>query len=109
MYRQYGAVALALCIPLSAGAETLSAAGLSERLSGQTYEVRRLAIRMALTFDPDGTVRAEGPLGEMAGSWTITGDELCMDLPRMGPRCDLVTAEADGALLFGDGQRLTPK
>ena len=108
MNHRWSVLALALLAPVPVAAEGLSDDGLRQRLAGQTFEVRRMAIRMALTFGPDGTISADGPLGEMAGSWRVDGDQLCMELPRMGQRCGPVSAEADGSLVLGDGQRLTP-
>ncbi len=100
------ALLLALLAPFQAAAQTLTADALLDRITGQTFEMRRMAMRMEMTFQPDGSIAGRGPLGTMTGSWTIERDQLCIELPRMGRRCGGVRAAGDGSLILGDGQRL---
>ena len=102
------AFSLFLLDPHEVSAEPLTGETLTKRVAGQTFEVRRMAMRMELGFRPDGSLEGQGPLGKMMGHWAVEGDQLCMELPRMGRRCGGVTAMQDGSLVLFDGQRLTP-
>ncbi len=102
------ALLFALLAPFEAAAQTLTADTLLDRITGQTFEIRRIAMQMEIAFLPDGSIAGRGALGTMTGSWTVERDQLCMELPRIGRRCGSVTAEQDGSLVFGDGQRMMP-
>lgn len=54
------ALLFALLAPFQAVAQTLTADTLLDRITGQTFEIRRIAMQMEITFQPDGSIAGRG-------------------------------------------------
>ncbi len=50
----------ALLVSFQAAAQTLTADALLDRITGQTSEIRRIAMQMEITFQPDGSIAGRG-------------------------------------------------
>lgn len=83
-------------------------AEIAQHVTGNTFEMRRMGMRMQITFLPDGETAIQGPMGQGAGQWSLSGNELCMTLPRGGDRCGSVSISETGSLLTADGNEMTP-
>lgn len=63
-------------------AEVLDGQSIRALVTGETLSVRRNGLTMRLTLNADGS--AQGRMGPMqqTGSWSVEGDQLCIDMPR---------------------------
>ncbi|WP_172839406.1 hypothetical protein [Tateyamaria omphalii] len=97
--------AIALATPTGVAAE--GDAAIAEHITGNSFEMRRMGMRMQMTFLEGGTLSMQGPMGERSGSWSLSGTELCLTTPR-GDQCGTVSVAANGGLTMGNGQTLNP-
>lgn len=99
------AVICALSLPSAATADNETA--IAAHITGNTFEMRRMGMRMKMTFLDGGTIAMQTPRGEQTGTWSLNGSELCMTMPR-GDQCGQVAIAANGGLTLENGQTLNP-
>lgn len=107
---QAAAILIALCMRSDAQ-ETLSAAGIEDQIIGHAFQGRKGILSVSLHYGTDGTVTMRAPLGTGTGSWTLTGDRLCVKLetgPWKADECLGFTSKPDGTYRASNGMRLTP-
>ncbi|HEY9040122.1 MAG TPA: hypothetical protein VIN05_14410 [Roseovarius sp.] len=108
------ALAAAILMPLcaAAGAEqALSADEISREIVGHEFQGRKGIMSVNLRYARDGTMTLKTPIGQGAGSWMISGNQLCVTLtsgPRKGQECLTFTRQPNGRYLGSNGIRLTP-
>lgn len=73
-----------------AHAEPMRNAQIVRQVIGKDLVTRRNGMAVHLRYDGDGSVTVQSLIVSASGTWTLTGDELCMTLtsgPRRGVTC----------------------
>ncbi|MEO0545013.1 MAG: hypothetical protein AAFY99_14445 [Pseudomonadota bacterium] len=94
----------------TAYAELLGGADIRQTVTGETLKMRRSGLTLRLTLAEDGTAMGRmGPVRQ-SGSWSVEGDQLCIDMPRRpsgAARCQTITRLSSTELYSSNGITLT--
>lgn len=88
----------------------LSAKDIESGIVGHSFQGRKGILSVKLHYGRDGTVTMRSPLGTGQGSWTLSGNRLCVKLvtgPRKVDECLTFIGQSDGEYRASNGLQLT--
>ena len=88
----------------------LSAKDIESQIVGHDFQGRKGIMSVALHYGQDGTVTMRSPIGTGQGSWTLSGDQLCVKLvtgPRKVDECLTFISQSEGVYRASNGLQLT--
>ena len=98
-----------LFMAAEASAEPMAGADIQAKIIGHSFDVRRMGMRVRMTHSTGGDVTLSSALFEGEGTWTVVGDELCVNIikgPRKGENCVTLTDLGSGSYRTSDGVTL---
>jgi len=96
----------ALSLTGSAYAEVLSGDQLQTEVIGKTLVAKRMGMTMRMTFNEDGTITAKSAIRNGQGTWTISGNTLCIEMPMRRSNddpCQTFSVAGDAQLTSSNG------
>ncbi len=105
--------ALAVLMALGTKADSqqlLSGDEIQSQIIGHSFRGKKGILSVSLHYAPYGTVTMQSPVGSGEGSWTLSGNRLCMKLmtgPRKADECLTFTSGPGGTYHTSNGLRLT--
>lgn len=93
-----------------AQAAPLTAEGFQQKIVGKTLVAKRFGMSVTIRYKADGTVQIETPRGPGGGTWSASGDKICVKItsgPRTGSNCGQVEDLGNGKFRNPRGQVVT--
>lgn len=90
--------------------QSLTADEVSAQIVGHSFHGRKGILSVTLQYAKDGSMTMQTPIGSGAGTWVMSGSQLCVTLtsgPRKGSECLTFTRQSDGRYQGSNGIRLT--
>ena len=99
---------IAVIAPVSARADTLTAAEIQAEMLDRRIVTHRFGMRITMRYRPGGVVSASALLGSVEGTWRARGNEICSTFPSgpaRGTRCVSFRRTGPGHYVSSEGVR----